>query len=230
MTPPIAADPTFAIAHMYRATAAADGRAEHLRQATAGGASASEAERQMIAAYAADQSGDLDHEVDALTALAGRYPGDPMPMFIVGNVERNRGNTAAAIAALRRSLAADPGFAPAYNLIGYAEMAQDHAAPAEAAFREYIRLAPDLANPYDSYGEFLMDAGRLDEAEQQFGMALTKDPTFTASRDNLTRIGIRRALEAHDAAINRQDADALVASYTPTAVHVAAGRLTGRRA
>ncbi|MGI9188608.1 MAG: DUF4440 domain-containing protein [Longimicrobiaceae bacterium] len=215
----LAADPSFAMAHMYRAVAGpAAVREEHMRQASALGARASEAERQEIESYAANLRDDHDREIALLTSLAERFPGDPLPMFIVANTEANRDQPAAAVAAARRALVADPSFAPAYNVIGYAEMAQKHPAEAEQAFRDYIRLAPDHANPYDSYGEFLMNQGRLDEAERHFEMALTRDPEFTVSHDNLTRIAIMRAYGAHHAAINSQDAAAAAATYTATVV------------
>ena len=213
----LAADPGFAMAHMYRAVAAADGRTEHLQQATTLGAGASEAERQQIAAYAADQSGDLDREVQILTALAGRYPNDPMPMFIVANVETGRGNAAAAIAAARSALTADPAFAPAYNTLGYAEMAAGNTAGAEQAFRDYIRAAPDEPNPYDSMGEFLMMQGRFDESEAQYRMALTKDPDFTNATDMLARVGIERSSLRFEQAIADGDADAIAALYMENA-------------
>jgi uncharacterized protein (TIGR02246 family) len=172
----------------------------------------------MIEAYAANLGDDHDREGELFTALAERYPSDPMPMFWWANTEANRGNTAEAVAAARRSLAADPTFAPAYNLIGYAEMAAGNDAAAEEAFRAQVRLAPDESNPYDSYGEYLMNQDRYDEAERQFEMALAKDSTFEVSRTNLTRIAVMRASADHIAAINRQDADAFVDFFTATAV------------
>ena len=210
----LAADPGFAMAHLYRAAASPAGRDEHLRQATALGARASDAERQYIASYAAGLGGDRDREVALLTALAGRYPGDPFPMFVAANTEMNRGRSAEAVAASRRALVADPAFAGAYNTIGYAEVARGDLAAAEAAFREYVRLAPDEANPYDSFGEFYLNQGRLDEAEAQYRIALTKDSRFDNARTMLARIGIERASLRFEQAVAAKDADAIAALYT----------------
>lgn len=213
----VAADPDFALAHLYQAVLAPDGeRDAPMRLAAAG--SASDAERQMIESYAANLEGDHDREAALLTALAERFPSDPMPMFWWANTEANRGRPAEAVAAAEQALTADPSFAPAYNLIGYAEMAAGNADAAGAAFQSYIRLAPDEANPYDSYGEFLMNQGRLDEAEAQFEMALAKDPTFSVSQTNLVRIGIMRTNSAFEAAVAAGDADALASLYTQDAV------------
>ena len=215
----LAADPTFAMAHLYRAVlSGGDQRAEHVRQATANAARASEAERQMIESYAANLEGDHDREEELLTALAERYPSDPMPMFWWANTEANRGNNAEAVAAANRALAADPSFAPAYNIIGYTEMAAGNTAAAERAFREQIRLAPDEANPYDSYGEFLMNQGRLDEAEDQYEMALAKNTSFENARTMLARIGMERSDLRFEQAVADGDADAIAALYTPNAI------------
>ena len=214
----LAADPSFAMAHLYRAAASSVGRDEHMRQATALGARASDGERQSIESYAANLSGDHDREVELLTAVAARYPSDPFPMFIAANTEMNRDDPAAAVAAARRALVADPTFAGAYNTMGYAEVARGDLAAAEAAFRAYIRLAPDEANPYDSFGEFYLNQGRLDEAEAQYEMALTKDSGFNNARTMLARIGIERANGRFEQAVAAKDADAIAALYTANAV------------
>ena len=214
----LAADPRFAMAHLYHAVATPVGRAEHMRLASARSARASESERQTVEAYAANLRGDPVREIALLTALADQYPGDPFPMFTVANAEMNRDDPAASVAAARRALVADPAFAGAYNLIGYAEVARGDLPAAERAFREYIRMAPDEPNPYDSFGEFYLNQGRLDEAEAQYEMALTRDSGFDNSRTMLARIGIERASLRFERAVARRDADAVAALYTPNAV------------
>ncbi|WP_169577939.1 nuclear transport factor 2 family protein [Salisaeta longa] len=218
----LATDSTFAMAYLYRAVlSGGDERVEHLRRATVNAAQASDAERQMIESYAANQRNDHGREEALLTALAERYPSDPMPMFWWANTEANRGNHAAAVAAARRSLAADPSFAPAYNLMGYAEVARGDMAAAKQAFREYIRLAPDEANPYDSFGEFYLNQGMLDEAAAQYKMALTKNARFENARTMLARIGMERSDRRFEQALADGDADAIAALYTPNAVVMA---------
>ncbi len=214
----LAADPSFAMAHMYRAVAAAEGREEHARQATAHGARASEGERQMIAAYAAHLDGDHEREIALLNTVAGAHPSDPFPPFQVGFELYGMGRHDEATAAFQRALAIDPSFGGAYNGLGYAAMAAGDDAAAERAFRDYIRVAPGEANPYDSYGEFLLSQGKLDEAEAQFEMALTKDPAFEVSRTNLARIGIMRSNRRFEQAVAAGDADAVASLYTEGAV------------
>jgi uncharacterized protein (TIGR02246 family) len=141
-----------------------------------------------------------------------------MPMFWWANTEANRGNSAEAVAAANRALAADPSFAPAYNLIGYSEVARGDMAAAEQAFRNYVRLAPDEANPYDSFGEFYLNQGKLDEAEAQYEMALTKNSGFANARTMLARIGMERSDLRFEQAVADGDADAIAALYTGNAM------------
>ena len=216
----IAADPTFAMAHAYRAASALDAEArdEHLRLAQQHSAHITDAERQWVAGILAGTGGDTEAQVEILRTLADAVPDDPRPMFILTYAETNLGNPAAAVAAGVRARAADPSYAPLYNALGYAEMAAGDMDAAEAAFREQLRLAPGHANPYDSYGDFFMANDRLDEAEAQFQLALTHNPNFQGSRNKLIRIAVMRAAEAHLAAYNRNDADDFAATFTEDAV------------
>jgi Tfp pilus assembly protein PilF len=151
------ADPSFAMAHMYRAVAAAEGREDHARQATSHGTRASEAERQMIASYAAHLDGDHEREIALMNTVAEAFPSDPYPPFQVGFELYGMERYDEAVAAFQRAIAADPSFGGSYNGLGYAAMEAGNNTLAEKAFRDYIRVAPDEANPYDSYGEFLMN-------------------------------------------------------------------------
>ena len=210
----LAADPSFAMAHMYRAVAGAEGREEHMRHATTHGARTSETERQMIESYAAHLAGDHEREIALVNTVGEAFPSDPYPPFQVGFELYGMERYDEAVAAFQRAIAADPGFGGAYNGLGYAAMEAGNDAMAEQAFRDYIRVAPDEANPYDSYGEFLMNRGRLDEAEAQFEMALTKNPAFEVSRTNLVRIGIMQANQAFAAAVAAGDGEAVASLYT----------------
>lgn len=211
-------DPSFAIAHMYRAIAGTDGREEHMREATRNGARASDAERQMIASYEAHLDGDHERELELMNTVAKAFPSDPFPSFQVGFELYGMERYDEAIAAFQHAVSIDPGFGGAYNGLGYAEMEAGNSTAAEQAFRNYIRVAPDEANPYDSYGEFLMLQNRLDEAEVQFEIALTKNPAFEVSRTNLARIGIERSNLRFEKAVSAGDADAVASLYTAGAV------------
>ncbi|CAN5271663.1 hypothetical protein BH20GEM2_BH20GEM2_05580 [soil metagenome] len=211
----LAADPGFALAHLYRASSLPlSQRAEHMRQAQAARVSAGE--RELIEAVKLHNQDDHDRERAILTKLAKEFPNDPWPSYHVGTSLNGSERYDEAVAALQRATAADPNFAGAYNIMGYAEMGRGNKAAAESAFKQYIRLAPNEANPYDSMGEFYMLNGRLDEAAAQFKKALERDPNFTVSSNNLVRIGIERANKRFEQAVAKKDAKTLAALYTPT--------------
>jgi Tfp pilus assembly protein PilF len=212
----LAADPAFGLAHLYRAITTPEGRDEHMRQAAA--ARVSDGERQLIDSYAAHLRGDHDAELALLNTVAEAFPGDPYPPFQLGAEYLSLDRYDEATAAFRRTSAADPTFAGAYNLLGYTAMGQDDDAAAERAFREYMRLAPEEANPYDSFGEYLMLEGRYDEAAAQFELALARDPEFTVSRDNLVRIAVLRMVDAYERAMQAGDPAAITALHAANAV------------
>jgi len=226
----LAADPGFGLAHMYRAIATAEGRDEQMRLAAS--ARVSPGERQMIDAWAAHLRDDHGAELALLGAVAEAFPDDPYPPFHMGWELLNQDRYGEATTSFRRTLAIDPTFGGAYNLMGYTAIAAEDDASAERAFREYMRVSPDEANPYDSYGEFLLINGRLDEAVPQFERALAIDPEFTASRDNLIRIDILRAVDAYEAAMQSGNPDAIVDLHAAGAVVLpsAASLLRGRDA
>ena len=212
----LAADPAFAQAHLYRAVASAEGRDEHMSQAAAG--AASDGERQLVASYQAHLDGDHERERTILRTLTERFPSDPVVWLWLANTQSGEVDAASAAAAARSGIAADPAFAPLYNTLGYAEMAQDNMDAAEAAFRDYLRVAPDEANPYDSYGEFLLAAGRLGEAEAQYELALTKNPDYDPDGIGLMRVGIEKNDVRFEQAVADGDADAIAALYTRNAL------------
>lgn len=227
------ADPNFALARMYRAsTAPPTEREAHMQQAEARLADVSDGERMMVEAYRANMDGDSDREIATLAAVAERYPDDPFPAFIAGWRHYGAERYAEAEAAGRQALAADPAFAPAYNLLGYTYLNRGNHAAAETALLNYVRLAPDAANPYDSLGELYLNMDRYDEAADLFERALARDPEFTVARDNLVRAHIGMVNQQFEAAVAAQDADALAALYTEGARLIPPGEpaVTGRDA
>jgi ketosteroid isomerase-like protein/Flp pilus assembly protein TadD len=73
-------------------------------------------------------------------------------------------------------------FAPAHNLLGYQYMNKNDMAKAEAHFNKYIALRPDLANPYDSKGDYLMRAGKIEEAVSMYEKAASMGMKSSAAR------------------------------------------------
>lgn len=212
----IAADPDFAVAHLYRAMASPEGRDEHLRLAAEG--RASDAERQLIESYRAVLDGDRDQQIALLADLAARFPDDPVLWLRLANAYAAQGDATAAATVARRGLAADRFYAPLYNTLGYAELRRGNMLKADGAFRSYILRAPDEPNARDSYSEFLLAVGRLDLARIQYEMAIAMDPSFDPERRGLARIGIAMSNARFEQAVADGDADALASLFADGAV------------
>lgn len=72
----------------------------------------------------------------------------------------------------------DPGRKSVYNDLGYLYAFLGDFETALKFLRKYQEMAPDEPNPYDSMGEILMQAGRLNEAIEQYQKAWTNWPSF----------------------------------------------------
>ncbi len=211
----LAADPSFGLAHMYRAvTSPLAERQVHMQHASA--ADVSDGERQLFASYAAHLAGDHDGEIAILNALAREFPDDARIPFNLGLEFYNLERYDEAVTAMQRAVAIDNEFGGAFNLLGYAAMEAGDDAVAERAFRSYISVEPSEANPHDSFGEFHMIRGRLDEAALHFEMALEIDPDFAVSANNLVRVAVTQSNERFERAVANKNPDALASLYTQT--------------
>lgn len=65
----------------------------------------------------------------------------------------------------------NPKFSPVYNFLGYLYMDKNEMAKAEGNFDKYISLRPELANVYDSKGDYMMRAGKTEEAIELYEKA-----------------------------------------------------------
>lgn len=82
------------------------------------------------------------------------------------------GQTTIALDELKLALAADPNYAPAFNLRGLIYMRLNDSRLAEESFRRALTLAPGDGNVLHNYGWLVCQSGRLPEAVQLFGQAL----------------------------------------------------------
>jgi len=84
---------------------------------------------------------------------------------------------AVALQELRSALAADPNYAPAYNLLGlvHAELGEER--EAEAHFRRATTLSPQFSEAHANFGLFLCQRRRYDEALERFELAL-RNPLY----------------------------------------------------
>jgi len=130
-----------------------------------------------IAGGGLDKATVFAEQTQALDAALGHY--------FKGLVLQKQKKPGAAQAECRLAQAADPRFAPVYNMLGYLELEMKQVDMALEHFRKQVELDPENANSYDSLGDGWMAKGRLDEAINAYRKALSLNPTFTASMRSL---------------------------------------------
>jgi len=84
----------------------------------------------------------------------------------------DQGKTTVALDEVRQVLAADPGFAEAYNLRGLIYMRLDDERQAEEGFKRALALSPRDPNILHNYGWLLCQRKRYSEGEDLFNQAL----------------------------------------------------------
>jgi len=110
----------------------------------------------------------------------------------------SRGQYAVALQELRKALAADNAYAPAYSILGlvHAELREDK--QAEAHFQRAVELSPNYSEAQNNYGLFLCQRGRPAESLKRFEAALT-NPLYATPEKALANAG-NCALEKGDLA------------------------------
>lgn len=84
----------------------------------------------------------------------------------------DQGQTTVALDEIKQSLAADPGYAPAYVLRGLVYMRMNNSALAEDSFQRALQINPRDGDTLHNYGWFVCDAGRHAQAIELFDRAL----------------------------------------------------------
>lgn len=100
-----------------------------------------------------------------------------------------RGQFKVALEDVRKAIAADNRYGPAYNVLGliYMELAEDQLA--EENFRKAVDLDRADSESHNDYGWFLCTRGRYDEALAQFTDAL-RNPLYETPEQALANAGL----------------------------------------
>jgi tetratricopeptide (TPR) repeat protein len=178
----IGKDPDFARAYLYRAFSGGGYQIyrENLAKAAALVNKVSEGEKHEILFLMAGADGEGEKEKTELDQLLSMFPNDKRVYEYAGNYFYYTAQEyEKALEHYKTCTDLDPGYAPVYNNTGYLYIDMGNYTEAEKAFEQYIKLIPDEPNPYDSYAEFLLRRGRLDESIIQYEKAIGIDPTFS---------------------------------------------------
>ncbi|MGN6669559.1 MAG: tetratricopeptide repeat protein [Trinickia sp.] len=117
----------------------------------------------------------------------------------LGNALRDARKLDEAVAAYRRAVELEPGYADAYNNLGNALRETGDAASALTSCARAIELKPGYAEAYNNLANALKDLGELDAAIAAYGKAIAAKPAFAEAHLNL---GIALQAKGHgDAAL-----------------------------
>ena len=144
-----------------------------------------------LAALAAD-GGDALALGTALEPLVGQFPDRAETVFYRGVHAFLSGDAGAALAHAERAIAADPAFAPVYDLAGAAAARLDQPDRARAYFERSLGFDAHDSTAYANLGLIALAAGDTAEAASRFAEALWLDANNGAARDGLSRLFIPR--------------------------------------
>lgn len=176
----VAADPSFALAHLYAAfTANTPGSYRaHLEHAEQVAASASPAEQLMIRIERRNFSNDDTGRLELAQQLVQMLPTDPRALQTLAGVQFALGRPADARASLERAIQISPSFAPALIQLGnsYLTVEPRDLPRAESIIRRAVGLEPNEAYTHDFMGDVYRAQNRLADARAEYTRMAELDP------------------------------------------------------
>ena len=133
-----------------------------------------------------------------------------------------RGNMGVALEELRIALAADSGYAPAYNVLGLVHMDLKEMGLAQNNFDRALRISPNDPDLNHNYGWYLCQTGR-EEQSLKFFLAAIKNPLYATPQKSYAIAGtcaLRKNMDS-DAMDYFQRALRLDPVYPPALVNLA---------
>jgi len=100
-----------------------------------------------------------------------------------------RGNLGVVLEELRIAIAADPNYAPAYNVLGLVHMEMRENGVAQQHFERGLRLAPNDPDINNNYGWFLCQTGREGQSIAYF-LAALKNPLYNNPARSYVNAGL----------------------------------------
>lgn len=100
-----------------------------------------------------------------------------------------RGNMGVALEELRIAIAADPNYAPAYNVLGLVHMDLRENAVAQQHFERGLKIAPNDPDINNNYGWFLCQTGQEAQSINYF-LAALKNPLYNNPARSFVNAGL----------------------------------------
>ncbi len=151
--------------------------------------------------------GRFDEAADAFDAAIRLSPESEVAHINLGNVRRDIGDDAAALDSYRRALSLEPSsFEAAASVAHSLQRTDADDAATIAAYRIAVELAgqlertgPQVADCHNGLGNRLASNGEIDEALEQYALALQSDADFVEAHFNTSRLLAGRAQYAEAA-------------------------------
>ncbi len=141
-----------------------------------------------------------------------------------------RGNMGVALEELRIAIAADPNYAPAYNVLGLVHMDLRENSVAQQHFERGLRIAPNDPDLNNNYGWFLCQTGQEAQSIAYF-LAALKNPLYGTPARSYVNAGLcslknneREAIDFFERAL-RSDSDNLQALLNLSSIQYKRGQL-----
>ena len=119
------------------------------------------------------------------TALARRYPDDPLILNFLGAVNAVAGRLDEAAANLTKALKIRPGYAEAHNSLGNVLSELGKHQQALASYAKALRIKPDYAEAHNNLGNVLNGLGKHQQAIDCYSRALKLVPDYADAYYNL---------------------------------------------
>jgi len=160
---------------------------------------AREAEAELAGAVEAFQAGRFDAAAVAARAVLDWRADHPVALHLLGVIARRAGETEAAAELLSRAVAAEPGYANAYNDLGGALFDLGRMEEAAEAHTRGLELLPGDVGQTMNLGNVYRALGRLDDALGCYEKALELAPGLAGARVSIGMV--KRAQGAPAAAV-----------------------------
>jgi len=175
----LAADPNFALGHLYAAFAAPSlgGYRTHIDQAGLAITGASPAEQLWIRAERANADNDVNGQLALAQQLVQLTPSDPRAYGYLAGAQFNAGRREDARVSLDRGTQVDAGFAPGWILIGnsYLQTEPRDLVKAEDYVRRAVAISPNEPYTHDYMGDVYRAVNNLPQARSEYTRMIELD-------------------------------------------------------
>lgn len=177
----VAADPNFALGHLYAAFFAPSPATyrNHLDEAIRLSDRASPIEQLWIRAEQKGLDNDTNGQLEILKQLVALTPSDPRALGFLAGVQFGAGRPADARATLERAIQVAPNFAPAFIQLGNSYLNIEPSDPAKGAIyiRQAVALEPNQPFTHDYMGDAYRAQNNLPAARAEYSRMIELDPS-----------------------------------------------------